>query len=372
MRRTGSNDAPLHVELLGSAERDIAAEVWATIEGDAPAAPLVCRWDWTDVWLRHYGDALPHRFAVVRRDERPCAAALLVTGRVRRSRIPLVTLHVGTSGGPQAEEVAVERNGLLCRHSDLADAARALAGRLRGERGFSELRLDGWRSDHYAAFADAEPSLVATREPSPFCDLAAARRAGADVLATLPKKTGYHVRRSLRVYGDVSGEWAATPDEAHDIFEELVRLHQARWQAAGQPGAFASPRRLGFARELIDRLLVGGAIQLFRVRSARETIGCLYNLRDGDDMLFWQGGLAPASDNRCKPGYVTHAFCMQACADRDLDVYDLLCGDAPYKRALSTSERELVWARGMRRGTRVALADGLRSARGRLGSPEVG
>ncbi len=366
MTRTGSNDAPLHVELLGGEQRDDAAAVWAALERDNPTAPLVCRWPWTDVWLAHYGDALPHRFAVVRRGETACAAVLLVHGWARRSRIRLRTLHIGTAGGPQAEEVAVERNGLLCRDEDRAEVARALIERLRSERGFSELRIDGFRPDHYADLAAADPSLHAHRLASPFADLAAARRSGADALSALPGKTGYHVRRSLRVYGEVSSEWASTAEEAHDIFDELVELHQARWRAAGQPGAFASPRRLGFARDLIPRLLATDAIQLFRVRSPTQTIGCLYNLRDGPDVLFWQGGLAHASDNRCKPGYVTHVHCMQACLDRGVDVYDLLCGEAPYKRALSTDERELVWARGLRRGARSALAEGLHGARDRL------
>ena len=368
MTPTGSHDAPLRVELLPGAERDAAADAWAAIEVGAPEAPLVTRWAWTDTWLRHYGDSLPHRFAVVRRDERPCAAALLVNGRARRSRITLRTLHLGTAGGPQAEEVAVERNGLCCGDADLIGAARALLGRLRGERGFSELRLDGMRPDHYAACAAAEPTLQARREPSPIADLAAARATGEPVLATLPGKTAYHVRRSLRHYGEVRCEWARTPEEAHDVFDELVALHGARWHAAGQPGAFASPRRLGFARELIDRLLGSDEIQLFRVRAADATIGCLYNVRDGADMLFWQGGLAAAPDNRCKPGYVTHVHCMQAGADAGLDTYDLLCGEGRYKRALSTGERELVWARGMRRGARAVLADGLRAGRQRLSS----
>ncbi len=366
MTRTGSNDAPLHVDLLDAPERDVAAVIWAALERENPSAPLVCRWAWTDVWLAHYGDSLSHRFAVVRRGDAPCAAALLVSGRARRSRIPLRTVHLGTAGGPQAEEVAVERNGVLSRPDDLAGAARALLDRLRGERGFSELRLDGFRPDHYAAFAAAEPSLVARAEPSPIADLRAVRESGGDVLASLPNKTGYHVRRSLRVYGDVSGDWASTPGEAHEIFDELVALHQARWRAAGEPGAFASARRLGFARDLIDRLLPTDEVQLFRVRTASQTIGCLYNVRDGDDMLFWQGGLASTTDNRCKPGYVTHVQCMEACVERGVDVYDLLCPDAPYKRALSTGERELVWARGLRRGARSALAEGLHGARDRL------
>ncbi len=89
-------------------------------------------------------------------------------------------------------------------------------------------------------------------------------------------------------------------------------------------------------------------------------------MRDGPDMLFWQGGLAAARDNRCKPGYVTHVECMRACLELGVDAYDMLAPDAPYKRALSTGARELVWAAGMRRGVRAPLAEGLRRARDRL------
>ena len=366
MTRPSGNDARPHVELLTAAERDAAAEAWGALERESPDAPLVCRWAWTRTWLEHYGDSLRHRFAIVSRGGRPAGAVLLVSGRARRSRVALRTVHLGTAGSPQPEEVAVERNGLLCAEGDRAEVARALVGRLRAERGFSELRIDGFRPDHYAALAAAEPSLRAQPQTSPYVDLRAARAAGGDVLAALPGKTGYHVRRSLRLYGEVSGEWARTTAAAHDVFEELVGLHQARWRAAGEPGAFASHRRLGFARDLIAALLPGDEIQLFRVRSATQTIGCLYNLRDGGDVLFWQGGLAAVSDNRCKPGYVTHAVCMQACLDAGLEVYDLLAGEAPYKRALSTGERELVWARGLRRGARSALAEGLHAARDRL------
>lgn len=365
MTRAGSNDAPMHVELLGAEQREVAAEVWAALERDNPAAPLVCRWAWTDVWLAHYGDSLTHRFAIVRRGERACGAALLVHGRARRSRITLRTLHLGTAGGPQAEEVAVERNGLLCREEDRAAVARALMEWLRQERGFSELRLDGFLPAHFQALAAAEPSLAGEPSASPAVDLVAARESG-DVQTLLARKTRYHVRRSLKVYGEVTGEWASSEAQAEEIFDELVELHQRRWQAVGEPGAFASARRLGFARALIPRLMVDERIVLFRARSERQTVGCLYNLLDGNDMLVWQLGLAPRTDNRCTPGVVTHVACMQQCLERGLETYDLLAGDAPYKSELSTMELELIWARGLRRGARSALAELLHEARGRL------
>lgn len=369
MPRTSSSVPAVEVELLDASRRDAAAEAWSDLERSVPSAPLVARWPWTDTWLTHYGDAVHHRFAVLRRDGRPCGAALLVRGTARRSRIRLRTLHIGTAGGPMRDDVVVERNGLLCAPEDLDLVSGALMRRLRAEPGFDELRLDGMRSTDFTALSHAEPSLVGTVRQSPIVDLAAVRRDGGDVTAVLPGKAAYHVRRSLRVLGEVHTEWAATAEEADDIFDELVALHQARWRSAGEPGAFASTRRLGFARDLIPRLLPQCEIQLFRIRSADATVGCLYNLLDGGDVLFWQGGLLQTDDNRCKPGYVAHTQCMQACLEHGADVYDYLCGEARYKRELSTGERELVWARGLRHGARSALAEGLQRARDRLRPP---
>lgn len=370
MTGTGGNDGPLHVEILDSHQRDLAALAWAEIEQDSATLPVVCRWAWTDVWLDHYGDSRTHRFAIVRRGSRACAAVLLVYGRARRSRITLRTLHLGTAGGPPAEEVAVERNGLLCREENRAEVAAALMERLRGERGFSELRLDGFLPAHFQALAAVEPSLAGEPSASPAIDLVPARESG-DVRTLLAAKTRYHVRRSLKTYGEVTGEWASTESQALDIFDELVELHQHRWESVGEPGAFASQRRLGFARSLIPRLLSDERIVLFRARSDQQTVGCLYNLIDGNDMLVWQLGLAARTDNRVTPGVVTHVLAMQQCLERGLDTYDLLAGDAAYKSELSTVQLELIWGRGLRRGARSALAEGLRAARDRLPGAEA-
>ena len=80
-------------------------------------------------------------------------------------------------------------------------------------------------------------------------------------------------------------------------------------------------------------------------------------------MLSYQLGLARFHDNKMKPGFVTHALCMQSSYDRGLIDYNFLAEASPWKRELATTERQLVWATGSRRRMKIALADALRGGK---------
>ncbi len=350
------------VQLLGPDEAARAEQAWRGLErslGDA--APLVRSWDWTGAWLRAYGDAVPHRFAIGRRGEEVVGAALLVSSRSpARADLGLRLLHVGTSGEPEGEGVFGEYDGVLAAPGERDGFVSALVERLLAERGWDELRIDGFELAEAQALARAAPALELGEVVSPWTDLAAIRAGDGDVVAALAKGPRGRIRRSLRALGEVEGEWAESPATARAIFDELVELHQARWHAAGEPGAFASPRALAFHRDLIDTLAPSGRVVLYRASAGGETVGCLYGMVDRGRLLFYQGGLAEAADSKVKPGLVAHALCMQECLERGLDAYDFLAGDARYKRELATDETHVAWGRLTRRTPRALLSGALR------------
>jgi CelD/BcsL family acetyltransferase involved in cellulose biosynthesis len=181
-----------------------------------------------------------------------------------------------------------------------------------------------------------------------------------DLLAAGPRQ---RIRRSGRAFGALETEWARSAEHGLDILEELIMLHQQRWSAAGERGAFASRRFADFHRELVARGVPEGRALLFRIRASGRTVGCLYGLLERQRVLFYQSGFSSVSDNRLKPGLTAHAVCMQACYEAGFHEYDYLAGDSRYKRELSTGERELTWAaeRGRRRPALV-LYDLLRRA----------
>lgn len=358
----------VEVELLGPRDRERAAEAWTRLEARVGSL-LACTWRWTGTWLRHYGDAVPHEFAVVRHDGDILAVALLTRSARRVAGLPLVRrLHLGTAGEP-GRGVWVERNGLLAADVDRPRAAAALLEALVRRGGWDELRLDGFVPEHAADLvAAAGPGAAEVRrEASPVRRLREAREAGADGLAALAPGTRRRVRQGLRLLDGAQTEIAADAEQAARFFDELVALHEARWS----PGVFSDPRVLGFHRDLIAEAGGTDPVWISRTAAAEGTIGCLYGFLErepaGAAALFYQSGLARFEQNRVRPGLIAHAGLIGALLERDVDLVDYLAGDSRYKRELSDGERELVWARVGGAGPRPrllrAVRDGRRAAR---------
>jgi len=91
------------------------------------------------------------------------------------------------------------------------------------------------------------------------------------------------------------------------------------------------------------------------VNAEAGTVGCVYNLVEGRRALSYLQGFAAPPAPKVKPGFVTHALCMQACLDRGLDAYDLLPEPAGWKRELTTTTSSVLSARLSRRGPKGRL-----------------
>jgi CelD/BcsL family acetyltransferase involved in cellulose biosynthesis len=359
------------VSLLPSKERALVADIWGSLETRLANDSIVCSWDWTETWLKYYGDLVPHYFAVGECAGNPCGIALVSQGVDRRcGPFKVRSRHLGTAGEPDADSVCVEYNRLLVAPENRDAFATALVAAIRQEIDWDELLLDGFALEDAEPLLRAEPSFVAERRVCRAVDLRTAGELGGDIITALKANTQKKIRRSLRGFGSIQTEWADTVELAMDILNELIDLHQQRWEQTGKPGSFASARFIAFHRELVPRLFAKGAIILFRARSASGTIGCLYSFSERGRILFYQSGLATVDDNKLKPGLVTHALCMQGCMERGFTEYNFLAGDSRYKQELSTMEQELVWASARQRRMKFFIVDTLRRARQRMRGKE--
>jgi hypothetical protein len=350
------------VHELPAQDRRGAEIVWTALEAETGNGGLASSWYWTSTWLDAYGDLVPHVFLVAERGGIPCGITLLTRGVNQKvGPVPVRRIHLGTGGEPADSTVWTEYRRLLVRDEDRQEVSRAIIDHvLESDRTWEELALDGFVPD------DAEPLLehpgywFVRREISRTTDFAPIRAAGGDVIASLGKNTRYSIRRSMRRFGDLTLEVATTPAQAQDIFDELIALHQKHWVALGLPGVFATERSLAFHRSLLSGLLERNALVLARVRNAEQTIGCVYGFVEHNRMLMYQTGFPDFDDDKLKPGLVSHAMVMQHCLDAGMAEYDYLYGDTRYKRDLSNSSRELVYAVLSRRTLKQAL---LRRAR---------
>lgn len=360
-------ESTLTVELKPASARIEVLRLWRRLEQELRNDRLACSADWTECWLDHYGDLIPHRFALARRGRELRGVSLLTNG-VHQTDGPfqVATLHLGTAGEPRGQSVHVEYNTLLIEEPFRGEFLRSVLAAVSEEPDWDELRLEGFDAEELAALVGCDDSVDVRAAESRYFDLHAARLAGTDALSQLGYATRKVIRKNLKAYGPLDLEWAETVAQGESIYDDLVRLHQARWTAVGKPGAYADPRFHGFHRELIHRLLPRGQVGLFRVTQGNDVIGCTQLYLDRNRALVYQGGAAPYC-GKLSPGLVVDYLCLEECLRRGFDAFDFLAGDSLHKRRLTTDCNTLVWASHRRGGhVRHAIADGLRTLKSAL------
>lgn len=143
------------------------------------------------------------------------------------------------------------------------------------------------------------------------------------------------IRRAIRRYearGEVRLQRAATEAERAVAWTELMRLHAETWSQRGSSGVFGDKVFCGFHESLVARH--PSAVDFLRLTVGGETVGVLYNFVVGDRVCNYQSGFRYEADNQLVPGFVCHALAAERYRDEGFAVYDLMGGDADYKRRL--------------------------------------
>lgn len=354
---------PLRWEVRHPDARNDVMSLWSALEQRLAPVAVTCTTAWTECWLRHYGDLVPHRFGLVWRGD-DLRSVFLLTQDVtdRRAWLPLRSWRLGTAGEPDRDSVCVEYNDWLCVPEDRESVLDLIVFTLAFGLGGDRLLLDGFAAVDLPDNVTTPQGWRLDRKTANYCDLRAVRENKTELITTFGDSTRKAIRQNLRDCGSVEVEWTETPAAAHAIFDEQIALHQERWTAEGQPGCYASPRFTAFHRELIDRLVPTAQMTIVRIKANGVTVGCSQLLLDRGRALLYQVGRV-ANSAKKSPGLITDYQCMLACLQRGYDAYDFMAGDSMHKRRLSTHSVPLVWGEYRWPGWRLPLYDALRSCK---------
>lgn len=341
--RSADDCSPLNWRTLTSSAVDEAMFHWRYLSDRIANQSIATDPDWVESWIRYYGDQVPFRFLIAEADGLVRGIALLTEGVDKRNGpLTVRSIHLGTAGEPQYGSVCVEYNRLLAEEGYADAFVNGVVDAIENDMSWETLCLDGFQEDDLRHWQRRYPQADIRYRDSCYFDFETARESGKDLLSHLGKSTRSNIRRRLKKYGDLETEWATSLTQAEDIFAELVKLHQARWNDVGEPGAFASHRFLSFQQQLISRLFGEQRVVLFRVRHQAETVGCLLLLVDQNRLLDYLSGFA-AFDAKPSIGLISHYLCMEQGLHRGFSAYDFLVGDKQHKQNLSTHRHQLCW-----------------------------
>ena len=354
-----------HISVYSSGDWPQISHFWEELEKSSPYSSFYLSTDWTASWLEIFGELLEPQLLVFKNDEFAVGVCLLVESKERRGPFRVNRVFLNTSGGDIAERTLMEFNSLLCREGWEDAVSQALSNRLQTLR-WDEFAVDGIFPGKVLSSLEQHipQSPTSFDRPSFYVNLDQLRSENKAFQNTLSANTRAQLRRSIKLYseiGEIRLQIASCIAEAESFFEELRAMHQLRWEHLGEIGAFPPGRRLEFHRALIRRAFPKGSIQMLRVSAGAETIGVLYNFVRKGKVYFFQSGFHYKPDQRLKPGLVTHACAIQHCLEAGFSEYDLLAGDARYKRSLAKDCRQMAWVIFSRPSLKLALIEKLRS-----------
>jgi hypothetical protein len=323
--------------------------------------------DWVAAWVDTFGKELNPRFLTFAQDEEVVGCCIVVARKDSLWGLPLKRIYLNTAGEPRDSDLCIEGNNLLYRGDSDSPFIDALTRYLTNER-WDELVINGVDTGTAAMRVAARFGRVRTlTKHARYVDLCAIRNSGGDYLSTLSANTREQVRRTKRWYerthGPISVRISQKQHEVLTDLHDLMELHESRWSSKGMSGAFAARGFKDFHQTLSTRASESGRVHVVRVSSGEHTVGILYNFIINDHVAFYQCGISYGTDNRQKPGLLTHACAIQAYVDSGYSEYDFMGRETQYKRSLAPFWRDRHWLVVERDTAKMHFYSLLRSAK---------
>jgi CelD/BcsL family acetyltransferase involved in cellulose biosynthesis len=329
----------------------VLEERWRHLGAKSPHS-FFLSWTWISTWLHCIPSSITPLLLSVSAEGELLAAGIIVKRTIWRHKlIPVKTWILNATGDRRFDSICTEHNGLLASAQDARSAWEQVLDHFSTrEKNWDEIQLDGvapWLAD---AWAKRGLALRQTRlDVGRLLDLERVRAtASGSCFGILASRVRTRLRHTLaaveRRFGAVAVAEPTTLQEARSFFSELKDLHIKRWRDQPDGAAFDAPFFERFHHELIERCFAEGCIQLARVSAGPRTLGLLYNFVYQGRVTFYQSGINYAAAERGDSlGLLVHALVIDHNARRGQAIYDMLAGDAQYKRALANITTPLWW-----------------------------
>lgn len=163
-------------------------------------------------------------------------------------------------------------------------------------------------------------------------------------ISGLSKNRRSHIRRSLKKISEGDHKIFRIEDltNEHDVsrhFDELVQLHQERWNRIGFLGAFAGKINYSFQKEVNERFLRKGWLQLRRLTPLDEpdrTVAIDLNYKYKKRLYGIYCAVDEQSAHFCKgPGSTLLYATLKEGSENGCKLYDFLSGKESYKQSVS-------------------------------------
>jgi CelD/BcsL family acetyltransferase involved in cellulose biosynthesis len=318
------------------------AEEWAELLSDSDANCLFLTQEWLETWWRHFSAGRTLALVTVRRNSRLLGLAPLFSERSRFGGFMpyrlLQFLGTGLAGSDYLD--------VVIRRGHESQVSRTLAEYFNGRRPVMML-------SHLHSKAALTTGMVQELEQAGWT----VQRRAVDVcphiplkghtwesyLAGLGSQHRYNFNRRLKnlhKVGTLTFEVVEKEDQRREALQNLVDLHNLRWDERGGSETMRSPTMQAFHDSFSRTALERGWLRLFILRLDGRPLGALYGFLYGRRFYFYQSGFDPAYRQH-SVGLVTMGLAIKQAVTEGAEDYDLLHGTETYKSLWASESHEL-------------------------------
>lgn len=322
---------------------------WNSVLSDSKANSIFMRWEWLYSWWNAYEEDNYHLtiLLIFRGDEIIGIAPFYVVNLSCIGVVPVRRLlFLGTKEG----DVISEFMDIIYHHGDEDAVIQAIFDFIMQQNICDDFCLHKIDTSSKTIpvlrrLADERKLFCVIQEEyeSPYVSLPATMD---DFMSRLSSSMRYKIRKShrrLEKYSHVEFRKTSDSSELVKDFDELVRLHQLRWQSRNCQGSFADKSFFGFQKTVMPLFLKSGYLDLWLLSVEDKNIGVLYNISYNDKIYFYQGGLDSSFDEGLTPGYLLHSYCIENAIQKGVSEYHfLLMGNLDaYKKQWARSSKHM-------------------------------
>jgi len=325
---------------------------WDSLLEDSNQSTFFLRWDWARLWWLRCSPQSSRLFLITCRDNSGKLVGLAPFYWRRRTEALTAGIREILFLGTGTAVKSSEYTDVVARRGYEGDVANAIAHCLKSRRDWDRLWLDelpeGSSVLAYMAPATEGALRVNRSGRTHYIETTASSET---FIQTLGRSTRHSlVRRTRQLMSRHHCEFfqVETLEGLNAALDDLVRLHQARWNSIGQQGSFALPGFDEFlraaARFSIEKQLLRLWVLRVDSRPAAVLLAFFYN----GVVHYFQGGFDPAY-SKGSIGTVMLGLCIDACiADPSVMVFDFMGGNDPYKDRWTRNCKQIysaVWTR---------------------------
>lgn len=323
----------ISITMISSEEVNIEnlASDWLLLESKSNCS-FYLTWAWIGFWLEQV--SLP--FFVLKGTQGTNIVALSIIFKKTRKVlgfIPIEQWWINRTGQEAYDQCWIEENDFLIYSSQRLLIRNAIVEFLKKEPSWRELILGMSHSKTLDALSSISPEKIIMLDDKGY-GVKYSEIDNTYEQDVLSRNTRQKIRQSeklLLVEGELSFHVYTSEAEKNLCFDDIVKLHVARWQNTATPSGFNNQ----YFKSMLFKLISQPSVEISCVQLNKIAVAYLININYNNKIYFYLSALKPMTNPKIKLGMLIQQKAVEYYKKLGFEYYDFLAGEARYKSSLS-------------------------------------